>query len=85
MLGQKQFKRILNSSDQSPTQTKSNLSQETSGSPVIGLDGKIYPMIPTDEDPSGGSTDTGDISWVVPTVRLRVTTGAKGAPLAFVG
>jgi aminobenzoyl-glutamate utilization protein B len=54
--------------------------QETSGSPVIGLDGKIYPMIPTDEDPSGGSTDTGDISWVVPTVRLRVTTGAKGAP-----
>ncbi len=54
--------------------------QETSGAPQVGLDGKIYPIIETDPDPSGGSSDVGDVSWVVPVVRLRATTGAVGAP-----
>ena len=54
--------------------------QEASGVPVVGLDGKIYPIVATNEDPSGGSSDVGDVSWIVPEIRLRVTTGAKGAP-----
>ena len=28
----------------------------------------------------GGSTDVGDVSWVVPTIRLGVTTAPKGTP-----
>ncbi len=54
--------------------------QDVSQVPATGLDGKIYPIIPTNEDPSGGSSDVGDVSWIVPEIRLRVTTGAKGAP-----
>jgi aminobenzoyl-glutamate utilization protein B len=54
--------------------------QEVSEVPQVGLDGKIYPIIETNSDPAGGSSDVGDVSWVVPVVRLRATTGAVGAP-----
>ena len=54
--------------------------QEVSEVPQLGLDGKINPIRETDENPSGGSSDVGDVSWIVPEIRLRVTTGAVGAP-----
>ena len=54
--------------------------QEVSEVPLAGLDGKIYPIRETDENPGGGSSDVGDVSWIVPEIRLRVTTGATGAP-----
>ncbi len=54
--------------------------QEVSGVPTAGLDGTIHPIKETDEDPQGGSSDVGDVSWVVPEIRLRVTTGATAAP-----
>ncbi len=54
--------------------------QEVSGVTPSGLDGKIYPIRETEEDPQGGSSDVGDVSWIVPVIRLRVTTGAAGAP-----
>lgn len=54
--------------------------QEVAGVPTVGLDGSIHPIIETDENPEGGSSDVGDVSWVVPEVRLRVTTGATAAP-----
>lgn len=54
--------------------------QEVSGVPTVGLDGTIHPIKETDEDPQGGSSDVGDVSWVVPEIRLRATTGATGAP-----
>ncbi len=54
--------------------------QEGAGVPMVGLDGKIYPIKETDENPQGGSSDVGDVSWIVPEIRLSVTTGAKGAP-----
>jgi aminobenzoyl-glutamate utilization protein B len=54
--------------------------QEVSGVAPAGLDGKIYPIMETDENPQGGSSDVGDVSWIVPEIRLRVTTGAVGAP-----
>jgi aminobenzoyl-glutamate utilization protein B len=34
----------------------------------------------TREDPPGGSTDVGDVSWIVPEVKLSVTTAPKETP-----
>lgn len=48
--------------------------QEVQGGEQTGLDGKIYPIKETAEHPAGGSTDVGDISWVVPEITLVATT-----------
>jgi len=48
--------------------------QEVSGGKQTGLDGAIYPLKETKADPEGGSTDVGDVSWVVPEITLLVTT-----------
>jgi aminobenzoyl-glutamate utilization protein B len=48
--------------------------QEQSGREQTGLDGKIYPLKETAEHPTGGSTDVGDISWIVPEITLVATT-----------
>ena len=44
--------------------------QEATEKPMVGIDGKIKPMKPTEEKPMGGSTDVGDVSFLVPVVRL---------------
>ncbi len=54
--------------------------QEVTGKPQVGLDGKITPLEDTKEQFGGGSTDVGDVSWLVPEIRLGVTTAAKDAP-----
>ncbi|MDN3204546.1 amidohydrolase [Algoriphagus sediminis] len=54
--------------------------QEATGKPQIGLVSKIEPMEETQEHSMGGSTDVGDVSWVVPTIRLRATTAPNGTP-----
>lgn len=56
-----------------------NIQKET-GKPQIGMDTKINPMEETLEHPMGGSTDVGDVSWVVPTVRLSATVAPKDTP-----
>lgn len=48
--------------------------QEVQGGEQTGLDGKIYPIKETAEHPTGGSTDVGDISWIVPEITLVATT-----------
>lgn len=48
--------------------------QEVQGGEQTGLDGKIYPLKETAEHPTGGSTDVGDISWIVPEITLVATT-----------
>jgi aminobenzoyl-glutamate utilization protein B len=48
--------------------------QEVSGGEQIGLDGSIQPLKETKADPNGGSTDVGDISWIVPEITLVATT-----------
>ena len=54
--------------------------QEVSGVDQTGLDGKIHPLKETQKDPDGGSTDVGDISWIVPEITLQTTTApAKAA------
>lgn len=48
--------------------------QEAQGGEQVGLNGKIQPLKETQEHPTGGSTDVGDISWIVPEITLVATT-----------
>lgn len=54
--------------------------QEATGKEQVGAVSEIEPLEETLENPMGGSTDVGDVSYVVPTVRLRATTAPKGTP-----
>ena len=47
--------------------------------PLKGLDGKIYPLRPS-LPAQGGSTDVGDVSQLVPTIRMSATVASKGGP-----
>jgi len=46
----------------------------------VGFSSTVSPLKPTKEDPPGGSSDVGDISWIVPEVGLVVTTAPKDVP-----
>lgn len=54
--------------------------QEVSGGEQTGLNGKVNPLKTTKENPDGGSTDVGDISWLVPEITALVTTAPANAP-----
>ncbi len=54
--------------------------QESTGKPQVGLYSKVEPMEETLDNAGGGSTDVGDVSWVVPTLRLSVATAPIGTP-----
>ncbi|MCB0634279.1 MAG: amidohydrolase [Saprospiraceae bacterium] len=54
--------------------------QEATGKEQVGLESVINPMEETLEHPMGGSTDVGDVSYVVPTIRLSATTAPKDTP-----
>lgn len=54
--------------------------QEATGKEQVGIESIIKPMEETLENPRGGSTDVGDVSWVVPVIRLGATTAPKGTP-----
>jgi len=54
--------------------------QEATNKPLEGLDGSINPLEDTKENPGGGSTDVGDVSWNVPNINLRVTTAPVDTP-----
>jgi len=54
--------------------------QEATDKPQVGMDTGINPMEETRENPGGGSTDVGDVSWNVPTIRLRATVAPKDTP-----
>ena len=54
--------------------------QEATSKPKLGIDGKIRPLKPTAEHPMGGSTDVGDVSFLVPVVRMGATVAPKGTP-----
>lgn len=61
-------------------QTFAKKIQESTEKPQIGLVSKIEPMEETAEHSMGGSTDVGDVSYVVPTIRLSATTAPNGTP-----
>ena len=54
--------------------------QRATGKKEVGMFSKIEPLEETVEHPRGGSTDVGDVSFVVPTIRLSATTAPKGTP-----
>ncbi len=45
-----------------------------------GFDTKLYPLKPEPEPVEGGSTDVAEVSYIVPTVGLQVTTAAADIP-----
>lgn len=48
--------------------------------PQLGIDGSVVDFEDTKEHPGGGSTDVGDVSWLVPEIRLGVTTAPQLTP-----
>jgi aminobenzoyl-glutamate utilization protein B len=54
--------------------------QQATGKPQVGLHSKVEPLEETLENAGGGSTDVGDVSWVVPTIRLSAATAPIGTP-----
>ncbi len=54
--------------------------QEATGKPQVGMSTKIDPMEETLPYGTGGSTDVGDVSWVVPVVRMSATVAPKDTP-----
>ena len=54
--------------------------QASTGKPQLGLDSTIKPLRETLENPGGGSTDVGDVSWNVPNINLGVTTAPVDTP-----
>ncbi len=54
--------------------------QEATGKPQVGMVSEIKPFQETKENPGGGSTDVGDVSWNVPNINLGVTVAPKDTP-----
>lgn len=54
--------------------------QEATGKPQVGMDSGIRPLEATKENPGGGSTDVGDVSWNVANINLGVTVAPKDTP-----
>jgi aminobenzoyl-glutamate utilization protein B len=54
--------------------------QESTEKELVGLVSEIKPLEETQEHPMGGSTDVGDVSFVVPVIRLSATTAPKDTP-----
>lgn len=54
--------------------------QRVTEKPQVGADGSIQKLKENPGEPEGGSTDVGDVSWVVPTLHVSVTTAPKDTP-----
>ena len=54
--------------------------QEVTFKPELGMDSQIRPLKDTRENPGGGSTDVGDVSWNVANINLGVATAPLGTP-----
>jgi aminobenzoyl-glutamate utilization protein B len=54
--------------------------QEATGKPQVGMDADVQPLRETEENPPGGSTDVGDVSFNVPTISLGAPIAPKDVP-----
>lgn len=54
--------------------------QKVTDKPQVGMDSSINPLEDTRENPGGGSTDVGDVSWNVANINLGVTTAPVDTP-----
>ncbi|MGH9868666.1 MAG: amidohydrolase [Candidatus Polarisedimenticolia bacterium] len=61
-----------------PEQQFARALQKATGVDPTGMDGSIHSWDERDEE--GGSTDVGDVSWVVPTLHLSVATAPAKTP-----
>jgi aminobenzoyl-glutamate utilization protein B len=59
--------------------TYANAILKEAGKPQLGINGKVTPIQET-LPAQGGSTDVGDVSQVVPTIRMSATVAADGGP-----
>jgi aminobenzoyl-glutamate utilization protein B len=50
------------------------------GMEAKGINGAIKPLEVKERDPSGGSTDVGDVSYIVPEITLMATTAPYESP-----
>lgn len=50
------------------------------GAPSLGINGKVMPLEQTKADPDGGSTDVGDVSYIVPEITLNAVTAPYKSP-----
>ncbi|MFT3682801.1 MAG: amidohydrolase [Ferruginibacter sp.] len=46
----------------------------------LGIDGSVKPLEKTKPDPDGGSSDVGDVSWIVPEVSMVAVTAPLRSP-----
>ena len=56
------------------------LIQKATEKDQVGLNGKIQSLEETRDDPDGGSTDVGDVSWIVPEITLSAATAPFETP-----
>jgi aminobenzoyl-glutamate utilization protein B len=54
--------------------------QKATGKKEVGMVSALEPLKPIASDPPGGSTDVGDVSWIVPTLHFSVATAPKDVP-----
>jgi aminobenzoyl-glutamate utilization protein B len=54
--------------------------QKEAGVEEKGMDSAIKEMEPDGKDPEGGSTDVAEVSWIVPTLHMSITTAPSGVP-----
>jgi aminobenzoyl-glutamate utilization protein B len=54
--------------------------QRATGVVPKGVDGSVQRWRAPKPDPEGGSTDVGDVSWIVPTLSMNATTAPLDAP-----
>jgi aminobenzoyl-glutamate utilization protein B len=54
--------------------------QRATGKEEKGMSAALKPLEPIMKDPQGGSTDVGDVSWVVPTLHFYVATAPFEVP-----
>jgi aminobenzoyl-glutamate utilization protein B len=54
--------------------------QKATGKPEVGVDAEVRALRDTQENPEGGSTDVGDVSYIVPTIRLSAPIAGKDVP-----
>jgi aminobenzoyl-glutamate utilization protein B len=54
--------------------------QRATGKPELGMDAVVRPLRETQANPPGGSTDVGDVSYIVPTISLNAPIAGKDVP-----
>lgn len=54
--------------------------QANTNQPQVGMKAQLAPLAPILPDPPGGSTDVGDVSYVVPTLHFYGATAPSGVP-----